>query len=476
MVGKYAKLARQAGLTWPLPENLTDEALERLLYPPPPLILEGGRPLPSWSQIHEELRKPGVTLELLWQEYREVHPTGYGQSRFFELYRVWRGRLSLTMRQVHLAGEKMFVDYAGQTADVFDPLTGEVRRAQVFVAVLGASSYTYAEASWGQTLPEFAGAHVRAFQFFGGVARQLVPDNLKSAIIKACLYEPMASQTYGDVARHYRTAIVPARPRRPRDKAKVEVAVQVVERWILARLRHSKFFSLDELNAAIKALLVSLNDRTMRHLKATRRELFDRLDRPALMALPAEPYEYAEWKRCRPGLDYHVELHDHYYSVPHSLAKQELMARITATTIEVFHGGRRVASHRRNSGNHRHTTIKEHMPASHRRYADWTPERLKRDAAKVGSNAAILVDVIMRGRPHPEQGFRACVGILRLAKTYGDERLEAACERALVIGTHTYASVTSILKNGLDQRSHGPATAAPLTPHDNIRSPDYYRH
>jgi len=345
-VGDYAGRAVAAGLSWPLPEGLTDTALEGLLF------VRGGpaagvrrKPEPDWASLHRELRRPGVTLMLLWQEYRAAAPEGYGYSRFCELYDEWESRLSPTMRQVHPAGERLFVDYAGQTVELVDGRTGEVRTAQVFVAVLGASSYTYAEATWTQTLPDWIGANARALSFFGGVPRQIVPDNLKAGVLKANWYEPGLNPTYQDFATHYGTAILPARPRRPRDKAKVEVGVQVVERWILARLRNQRFFSLTELNGAIAMLLGELNGRPMRRLGVSRQQLFDELDRPALAALPIEPYVYAEWRQRRVGLDYHVDIDGHYYSVPHRLLRQQLEARITARTVELFHKGERVACH-----------------------------------------------------------------------------------------------------------------------------------
>jgi transposase len=473
-VGDYLRRARRAALGWPLPADVSDEDLDQLLFPPPVAIAADRRPLPDWPALHRELRKPGVTLSLLWEEYRAVHPEGYGYSRFCDLYRDWRGRLSPTMRQVHVAGEKMFVDYAGATVEVIDSLTGEVREAQVFVATLGASSYTYAEATWTQALPDWIGSHGRAFAFFGGVPRQVVPDNLKSGVARACLYDPEINRTYAGMAAHYGTAIVPARPRKPRDKAKVEVGVQVVERWVLARLRNRRFFSLAEVNQAIRELLEELNGRVTRHLGASRQRLFDDLDRPALARLPAHAYEYAEWKRRRAGLDYHVEVEKHYYSVPHALARQTLWARITDRTVEIFHNGKRVAAHVRGSGNRHHTTTPEHMPSAHRRYANWTPERVRRMAAANGPNTEALVTVILRDRPHPEQGFRSCLGIVRLARTHGAERVEAACERALEIGAHSYSSVASILRNNLDRRKPQRATDGPAIDHVNIRGPQYF--
>ena len=472
--GEYIRRARDAGLRWPLPEGLSDEELERLLFPRAPDIPANHKPLPDWPAVHREFRKPGVTLSLLWEEYRAVHREGYGQSRFCELYREWEGRLSPTMRQHHVAGEKTFVDYAGQTAEVIDGATGEVREAQIFVAVLGASSYTYAEATWTQSLPDWIGAHTRAFDYFGGVTAQVVPDNLKSGVAKACFYDPEVNRTYAGMAAHYGTAVIPARPRKPRDKAKVEVAVQVVERWILARLRNRRFFSLAELNAAIAELLERLNTRVTRHLGTSRRRLFEDLERPLLRPLPTEPYVYAEWKHCTVGLDYHVEIARHYYSVPHTLLRQKVEARITARTVEIFHKGRRIACHMRGSGNRRHTTVREHMPSAHRRFADWTPEKLRRQATAVGPDTGALIDIILRERPHPEQGFRSCLGILRLGKAHGTDRLEAACTRALAIGARSYGSVASILRNNLDRRKPKRAADGPAIDHPNIRGSDYF--
>src|SRR4051794_16153321 len=433
------------GLRWPLPATLTDRVLEGMLYAGNGRRQgERRKAEPDWAHVHHELRRPGVTLMLLWEEYRQREPDGYGYSRWCELYRAWEGRLSPTMRQAHPAGERMFVDYAGQTIDVADPGTGEGRPVQIFVAVMGASNYTYAEAPATQSLPDWIGAHVRALAFMGGVPAQLVPENPKVGVNRANWYEPGLNRTYLDLASHYGTAILPARVRKPRDKAKVEVAVLVVERWILAGLRNRRFFSLIELNRAVAELVADLNARPMRRLGINRRDLFHELDGPALKPLPAEPYEYAEWRVRRVGLDYHVDIDEHYYSVPHRLIREQLDARITERTIELFCRGERVAVHMRTGGRGRHTTIPEHMPSAHQRYAEWTIERIRADAAAIGPNTAKLVAVILESRPHPEQGYRASIGILRLARHYGPtdqvrglkayDRLEAACERGLDIG------------------------------------------
>jgi transposase len=465
--------ARRTGLAWPLPADLTDEELECRLYPPA-VAAKDRRPQPDWAVVHRELRRPGVTLQLLWEEHRAIHPNGYGYSHYCELYRTWAVRLSPTMRQSHVAGERMFVDYAGTTLEVIDPSSGEVMTAQLFVAALGASNYTYAEATWTQGLSDWIGSHTRTFAFIGGVPAMVVSDNLRSGITKACFYEPAVNRTYAEMAAHYNTAIVPARPYRARDKAKVEVAVQIATRFIIAKLRNRQFFSLCALNEAISELVAQINTRASRHLGASRRALFEDLERSALKPLPAEPYVFAEWKECRVGLDYHVDVDKHYYSVPHQLLREKIWARITARTVEVFHRGQRVAAHVRSSSNRKHTTVREHMPSSHRRYADWTPERLRRQAGEIGRNTSALVEIILRERTHPEQGFRACVGILRLVKTYGRERLEDACSRALEIGARSYSSVNSILKNNLDRQRPAKPADGPAIAHDNIRGPTYF--
>ena len=362
---EYLKRAERAGLSWPLPDGVSEADLEQRLFRPIGGETRRGLAPPDWPAVHRTLKRKEVTLALVWEEYRAAHPDdGYGYSRFCELYRRWEGRLSPTMRQHHFAGARAFVDYAGDTLEVVDGATGEVHQAQIFVGVLGASNHTYVEATWTQALPDWIGAHVRMLAFFGGAPGQLVSDNLKAGVTKACFYEPKINRTYADLAAHYDTAILPARPYRPRDKAKVEVGVQLVQRWIVARLRGRRFFTLAELNAAIRELLDRFNAKVTRHLGASRRELFEQLDGPALKPLPATPYEYAEWVERKVGLDYHVEVGKHYYSVPHQLLRRKLWVRVAARTVEIFHEGQRVASHVRTSGNRQHTTVPEHMPAS----------------------------------------------------------------------------------------------------------------
>lgn len=471
--GDCIRRARRAGIAWPLAPELTDATLEQLLYRSDTPV-ETRRPVPEWATIHRELKRPGVTLLLLWEEHRAACPDGYSYSRWCEIYNDWKGRLTPTMRQTHVAGERLMVDYAGTTLSVIDGLTGEVLTAQLFVAVLPSSNYTYADATFTQTLPDWIGSHTRALYFFGDSTSIIVSDNLKSGITKACFYEPNVNRTYEEMAAHYGTAIVPARPKRPRDKAKVEGAVLLATRWIIAKLRNRQFFSLSDLNVAIRECVTILNERRSRHLGTSRKELFEGVERYALKPLPNEPYVFAEWKKCKVGIDYHVDVDKHYYSVPHQLLRETVWARVTARTVELFVRDLRVAAHVRASSDRKHTTIRQHMPSSHQRHADWTPERLKRQAGEIGPHAAALVEVIMRDRPHPEQGFRAGLGIIRLVKSYGRERVDAACKRALEIGARSYTSVTSILKNNLDRKRSDTPADGPAIVHDNIRGPTYF--
>jgi transposase len=467
-----------SGLAWPPAPDLTDAELETRLYG------EAGtrqgrrrRSEPDWAALNRELKRKHVTLQILWDEYIAADPGGYRYSRFCDLYAGWETRLPVTMRQTHLGGDKLFVDYAGDLVPVIlDARTGEVRRAHVFVAVMGASSLSFACASWTETLADWVDAHVQAFAFFGGAPRLLVPDNPKVAVIKASLYEPQLNRTYGELAAHYGAAVLPARPRRPRDKAKVEAAVRIVERWLLGKLRHRRFSSLAAVNGAIAELLTDLNERrVLRHVGRTRRQLFEEIDAPRLTALPAEPYVLAEWRVRKVGLDYHVDVDGHFYSVPSRHARASVEVRATLRTIEVFLKGERIAAHLRGSGGGKHTTIPEHMPSSHRRYADWTVERILGEAAALGPSVRMLCELVLEHRPHPEQGYRTCLGIVRLARPFGAARLEAACLRALEIGAKTYGSVKSILDNRLDgQPRRAPHDGEAVLVHPNIRGPRYY--
>jgi transposase len=477
-IGDVLQRAKVAGLEeWSQIEPLDETELERRMYRPAGQI-QKTRPLPDWREVHAELRRKGVTLALLHLEYRARHPDGYEYSQFCEYYTRWSKTQELTMHQVHRAGEKAFVDYAGQKPSIVDRQTGEVIEVELFVAVLGASSYTYAEATMTQRGPDFIASHVRSYQFFEGVSKATICDQLRSGVSHPCRYEPGIQHTYEEMARHYNTTILPARPRKPRDKAKVEVGVQQAERWLLAPLRNQTFFSLAELNVRLAELLVALNDREMKEYGASRRQLFERLDRPALQPLPAHPFTYAEWKAVTLSIDYHVEIDHHYYSAPYTLRGEVLEARFTATTVEIFHRGNRVASHARSFQHHGYTTVPEHMPPSHRAHLEWSPSRFVRWAATVGPRSEALITGILESRQHPEQGYRSCIGILRLARRYGAARMENAAARALAVGARSYRHVESILRNGLDRvplDDAEPAASRMPRDHENVRGPGYYQ-
>jgi len=469
--------AKAANLSWPLLPEVTDEQLEISLYPPTQNIPQEQRGKIDWTYIHKELKRKHVTLTLLWGEYKEQYPQGIGYSQFCDNYRAWRNTLDVWMRQPHKAGEKLFVDYAGQTMPVvIDTSTGEIGEAQIFVATLGASSFTYTEATWTQTLPDWINSHVNAFEFFEGCPEIVVPDNLKSGVHKSHLYEPDINPTYQDMATYYGIAIIPARPSAPKDKAKVENGVQQVERQILAKLRHRTFLSLEELNQALRPLLNELNQRSFQKLPGSRLSCFQEVEKPALRPLPTTRYAYAEWKKVKAGFNYHIEIDKHFYSVPFALIKKDLYVRYGTKIVEVFYQGNRIASHIRNYGVYGYTTDPLHMPKSHQRHAEWTPERIASWAKKIGEATAQIVEVIMASRSHPQQGFRSCIGILRLAKSYGESRLESACKRALHIGAHSYKSVESILKNRLDQHPLPSASQEEVLPdsHEYIRGQHYF--
>ena len=478
-VHEYVSAAQAAGVKWPLPESWDDNQLEQALFPQrsAPEVWRK-KPEPDWPPIHEELQKhKDLTLQQVWLERRASDPEGYGYSRFCDLYRRWLKRRDLVLRHEHRAGEKMFVDYAGSTIPIYDPQTGAIHEAAVFVAVQGASSYTFAEATAGQDSRNWIGSHIRAFEFFGGVAEIVVPDNLKSGVTQASYYEPDLNPTYRDLGEHYGIAIIPARPRKPRDKAKVEVGVQVVQRWIVAALRKHKFFSLAEANEAIAELLVRLNQRRFRKREGNRASLFAQRDRPALKPLPATRFEFGKWQTAvRVNLDYHVEVERHYYSVPHALAQLQVDVRSTGDTVEVLHRGMRVASHVRSHEAGQKTTVTEHMPKSHQKYLERTPTRLLEEAQQIGPETGRLAEAILAAKPHPEMGYRSCLGIPRLAKTYPVERMEAAAQRALLARAYSLRSLESILKTQLDRvplPADRPA-AHQAVEHENIRGADYY--
>ncbi len=472
-VCEYIGRARAAGLSWPLPEELGDTELDRLLFPPVPTL--DSRPVPDWPHIAAELRRKGVTLLLLWEEYRAQHPDGYGYSRFCDLYREHAEISDPRMRLTHKAGEKLFVDYCGHTMPVIDHATGEVRTAQIFVATLGASNYTFVEATWTQSKADWIGSHIRAFAFFGGVPEIVVPDNLKSGVKSPCFYEPDINRTYQELAEHYGVAVIPARVRKPRDKAKVENHVGSVEQRILAPLRNRTFFSLEQLGDAIAGLLDALNDRPFQKLTGTRRKMFEEIERPALRPLPSSPYVFADWAKARVNIDYHIAVGGMYYSVPYTLIKQEVDVRISSLVVEVLHKGKRVASHPRLTRKGHYSTVPDHMPKAHQAYVSWDPQRLIRWAEKTGPETAKMVAAILERYVHPQQGYRACLGLIRLEKVYGTDRLEAACLRALNAGAISYRSVKSILDSKLDKAApHEEQLQLPIPEHRNVRGAGYY--
>ena len=472
-VSEYLQRVQQAGLGWPLPPELDDAALEARLFTSPQPARE--RVAPDCGWIHQQLKRVGVTLYLLWEEYRQVHAQGYGYSQYCELYRRWAGKLKPSMRQQHRAGEKTFIDFSGKQPHLIDRKTGEEIPVELFVAALGASCYTYAEATETQKLHDWISAHTRMVEYFGGTTEICVPDQLKSGVTKPCRYEPGVNRSYQELAAHYGAVVVPARPGKARDKAKVESMVLVAQRWILARLRNCRFFELAELNAAIREQLEDLNGRPLQKLGVSRRELWERLDRPALQPLPEGRYELAQWKLCRVNIDYHIEVERHPYSVPYQLVHEQVEARYTASVVEIYYKGRRLDSHTRRY-DHQPSTKPEHMPSSHRAHAEWTPSRLIHWAEKTGPATGRLVAGILRSRPHPEQGYRACLGLMRLGRSYGAERLEAACTRADHLRSYSYRTVKNILASAQDRLpfEDEPPALASTPSHENIRGADYY--
>jgi transposase len=478
-VADYLRRAAAAKLTWTEASSLGETRLEERLFPTEHVPSSVKRPPPDCEHIYNELRtyrKFNLTLSQLWLEYKAKYSDGYQYTQFCEYYWRWRKKLDYCMRQEHRGGEKLFIDYSDGLS-IVDAASGELIITQLFLGVWGASNYTFAEATLSQTLPEWIGAHRRAFEYFGCAPRVLVPDNLKSGVSKACKYEPELNPTYADMADHYGCAVLPARPRKPRDKAKVENGVLIAKRWILAVLRHRTFYSLAELNAAIRECLERLNTRPLKKLKRSRRDLFEEVDRPSALPLPQRPYEYAEWYKARVQLNYHVEVDGHYYSVPYQLLHEKLDIRLTAAVVETFHKGERVAAHARSSVKGSYTTLKEHMPPSHRYYAEWNPARFIQWAGKTGEATARLVETVLASRPYPEQGYKACLGIINLTRDYEPVRVEAAARRALKFKTCSYRSMKAILSTGLDrQPDNEEQPGLPGLPlHQNIRGQEYYQ-
>ena len=484
-VSDYLTRAREAGLTWALASALSDAEVEARLFKQLGRHEPQARAAIDFEWVHRELRRAGVTLQLLWVEYQQaVVARGdgarpYQYSQFCDLYAAWRSRLALCMRQVHRAGEKAFVDYSGKKPHLVHADTGEVREVELFVMVLGASNYTYAEATLTQSLPDFLASHVRAFEYFGATPVVLVPDQLRSAITGPDRYDPEINVAYLEMAQHYGIAVLPARPRKPKDKAKVEAGVLVAQRWILACLRHRTFYRLDDLNAAIAELLERLNGRPFQKLEGCRRSAFEGLDRPAMKPLPPTRYERADWKKAKVNVDYHVAFDDRFYSVPHALVGARVEVRATASTVELLHGNVRVASHRRSYARKgTYVTVQEHRPQSHRDYGAWPPERMIAWAGSFGPSVARVAEKILARYPHPEMGYRGVFGLVRSAEKYGGPRTDVACTRALAAAGPsgpTRKHVEAILKRGIEL-----AAVAPLAPiarpvvHDNVRGALYF--
>jgi transposase len=482
-VSDYVARAASAAMTAADVEALSDVEVEQFLFAHLGRNEPAARAAIDLWWAHRELRRTGVTLQLLWMEYRDAAAARglgerpYGYSQFCEIYGQWRDRQSPVMRQVHRAGEKAFVDYSGKKPSIVDGATGVVTEVELFVMVLGASNYTFVEATRTQRVHDFIGSHVRAFDFIGGVPEVLVPDQLRSAVSGPHRYDPDENPTYAELAKHYGTAIIPARPRKPRDKAKVEVGVLIVQRWVLARLRNQTFFSLAELNARIAELREELNNRRFQKLEGTRRSLFETYDVPALKPLPSRRFEICEWKKARVNIDYHFTYDDRHYSVAHTLTNEPIMVRATAGIVEAFHSGERVASHVRSYGPiGTPVTTQAHRPKNHRDYGAWPPDRMIHWAGAAGPATKRVVESILNSRPHPEQGYRSCMALIRDTKTFGATRTEAACARALAIGSPTRKSVSMILKRGLDQLDvdeEVEPTTAPIT-HENVRGGTYF--
>ncbi len=474
-VSDYLARARAAGVEWPLPEDMSEQDLFNKLFLPSKNNSKK-RPLPDWEYVYQELRKKGVTLQLLWREYRDTHPSGLSYTQFCERYRAYTKATTPVMRQIHKGGEKTFVDYAGMTVPWTDLRTGEIHQAQIFVGTLGASQFTFVEATETQSIPDWIQSHIRMWEFFGGVSEVVVPDNLKSGVTKAHKYDPDINTNYQHVGEHYGFAIVPARVAEPKDKAKVENAVGCIEKQILAPMRHMTFTSITEINAEIKPRLIAFLQKSFQKMKTSRQELFEAVDKPALKPLPPEKYQYAEWKHAKIHIDYHFLFDDHYYSVPYKYIHNEVEIRATAKSVECFHQGKRIASHPRSHLKYKHSTLKDHMPPAHRAHAEWSPERMKRWANKIGPHTMKFIERLISSRAFPEQSYRTCLGVLRLGSRYGENRLEKACAIACESDVTRYQQIEAILKNKIDTLPHSHVSNTPvITSHENIRGSNYYK-
>ena len=475
-LGSVQKITRKAGelnLDWDAIEKLDDRQLAAAIYPDSDTRTSGVLELPDWQDTYRELAFPKMTKHMAWEEYSQTYPNrSYSYPQYCYLYGEWLKKQKRSMRQVHKAGDKLFVDYAGQTVPIVQGHTGEVRFAQIFVAVLGASNYIFAEATWTQRLPDWLGSHVRAFNFIGGVPKLVVPDNLKSGVTKACRYDPDLNPSYEQLGAHYGVAIMPARPRKPQDKSKAEGGVLIIERWILARLRHQTFFSLAELNQCIASLLIDVNNRAFKQLKGTRKEWFESIDKPVLLPLPKHPYEYTYIKTVKVNVDYHVQYEDHLYSVPHPLVGEKLAIHAKDKLIEIFFQNKRVTSHARRY-HYGMTTNPEHMPTKHEKHHQWSAGRLMNWAKDLGDDVLVWVKAILAQKQHEQQAYRVCLGLLNLSRKYEPQRLNKACVIANRHQLYRLKQVKSILESNQDVLLSESKEQLSLLPqeHENIRGP-----
>ena len=475
-VQKVVSKADELGLDWNAIEELDEQQLASAIYPESDTRASSQLELPDWREIYRELKGKGVTKHLLWEEYTQQYPNrSYSYPQYCFLYKGWLKKQKRSMRQIHKAGDKLFVDYAGQTVPIVNGDTGEVRFAQIFVAVLGASNYTFCEATWSQSLPDWLGSHARAIEFIGGVPKLIVPDNLKSGVTKACRYDPDLNPSYQQLGAHYGTAIMPARPRKPQDKAKAEVGVQIIERWVLARLRHHTFFSLGELNRCIRALLIDVNNKPFKQLKGSRQQWFESLDKPALMPLPKHPYQYTDIKTVKLNVDYHIQYDQHLYSVPHQLVGEKLELHAKDQLIEIYFHNKRVTSHARKYYPGM-TTDPAHMPVKHEKHHQWTPGRLMNWAKDLGDEVLLWVQALLKQKQHEEQAYRVCLGLLNLSRTYPAKRINNACAIANQHKLYRLKQIKSILQSNQDQLLPESKEQLSLLPqsHENIRGPENF--
>lgn len=473
-VQQYLLRFRASGLSWPLTEDISEEELERRLFPGKKTF-SGKKPELDYEYLLREIRRPDATLGVLWEEYKQQNPAGYHYSYFCDLFNQYRNRVNSSMRQEHKAGEKTFVDFGDSPLKIITADTGEELATKIFVSVWGASTYMYAESSFGEGLPDWIRLNVNAVEYFGCCSKAIVPDNLKAAVNKACKYEPELNPTYAEFAEHYGTVIYPARPYKPKDKSRAETGVKLAKRWILFRLRHRVFYSLAELNEAIWELLEQFNQKPMKKFKKSRKELFEQLDQPHALSLPPTRYEFAQWKKALVQFNYHVSYSGHEYSVPYTLIHKTVEIRASANTIEIHYRGKRIYSHLRSAINHGYTTVVSHMPPSHQQYLEWTPQRIKHWAQRYGPAVSALVEKIMESRKFPEQAYKSCLGIIRLENKFTAQRLNLACQRALEYQAFSYRSIVNILQRGLDKQPLSTTNQnQPQINHENIRGARYY--